>query len=137
MPSDETAAESGQAINRPVAQESAKMDDHVEVVLPGKNETLVLGDGVAEGLAESIFRILDEKRDGLDEPQITRADVRPSQVQYQLLTAMLSIGDSYDSATEAPDGVNEALGHMKVATKLLNNPEMPLGDAKEEVGFHV
>lgn len=38
-----------------------------------------------------------------------------NQVQYQLLTAQLAIGSAYDSAEEAPDGVNDALHHIQNA----------------------
>lgn len=63
---------------------------------------------------------------------ISREDVRPSQIQYQLLTAQLAIGNEYDSAEDAPDGVNEAIEHIQTAMGLLSNPEMPLSEARPD-----
>lgn len=53
-----------------------------------------------------------------DEPP---GGIRHSQIQYQLLTAKLAIGSSYDSADEAPDGVNEALEHIQNAMTILGD----------------
>ena len=65
-------------------------------------------------------------------PGITREDVRPSQVQYQLLTAGLAIGNEFDGPEDAPDGVNEALEHIHTAMNLLSDPEMPLDEARPD-----
>lgn len=64
--------------------------------------------------------------------EISREDVRPSQIQYQLLTAKLSIGEAYDSAEDAPDAVNEALAHIQTAANLLSDPGVPLSEARAE-----
>lgn len=68
------------------------------------------------------------------EENISREDVRPSQVQYQLMTAQLALGSEWDSAEEAPDGVNQAIGHIKTAAELISNPEKPLSECYPE-GF--
>lgn len=64
--------------------------------------------------------------------KITREDVRPSQIQYQLLNAKLAIGNSFDSAEDAPDGVNEALAHITTAMNLLSDPDISLSDARPD-----
>lgn len=64
--------------------------------------------------------------------RVKRSDLRPSQIQYQLLTAHLAIGDSYDSAEDAPDGVNEALEHIQTAMNLLGDSEKPLSEARPD-----
>lgn len=49
--------------------------------------------------------------------------LRQSQIQYQLLTAQLAIGGSYDSADDAPEGVNDALEHIQNAMTQLGELE--------------
>lgn len=64
----------------------------------------------------------------------TREDLRPTQIQYQLLTATLAIGDAYPSAEAAPDGVTEALAHIQTAMNLLGEPDAPLDECRPD-GF--
>lgn len=54
-----------------------------------------------------------------DEKTTRPEGLEEMQIQYQLLTARLSIGDSYESADEAPEGVNDALRHIAIASKLV------------------
>lgn len=64
--------------------------------------------------------------------EISREDVRPSQIQYQLLTAQLAIGSEWEGPEDAPDGVNEALEHIQTAMSLVSNPGMPLDEARPD-----
>ena len=66
------------------------------------------------------------------ETEISREDVRPSQIKYQLLSAQLSIGNAYDSSSEAPDDVNEALVHIQTAMNLLSDPDISLREARPD-----
>lgn len=59
-----------------------------------------------------------------------RDQLRPSQIQYQLLTAMLELGEEWDSAEEAPLHVNVALEHIQTAMNLLSDPEVSVSDAQ-------
>lgn len=64
---------------------------------------------------------------------VTREKVRPAQIQYQLLMAQMGIGTSFASADDAPEGVLRAMEHIDVAMNLLEDPDIPLGEAKEDI----
>jgi len=49
---------SGIERSRPVVQE-AKLEGHVEIDLPSKQEGIVLGDEIARHVAEDILRLVD------------------------------------------------------------------------------
>lgn len=61
---------------------------------------------------------------------ITREDLRPAQIQYQLMTAMLSLGEEWDSAEDAPLHVPVALEHIETAMNLLSDPEATVSEAQ-------
>ncbi|WP_135823022.1 hypothetical protein [Halostella litorea] len=63
---------------------------------------------------------------------VSREDLRPSQIQYQLLSALLSIGNAYDSAADAPGEVNEALEHVETAMHLLADDSVTLSEARPD-----
>lgn len=63
-----------------------------------------------------------------------RGELRHPQIQYQLLNAQLCIGKSYDSAEDAPDMVNEALGHIQTSQNLVSGAET-LTDAQPDESF--
>jgi len=63
---------------------------------------------------------------------LSREDVRPDQIQYQLLTAQLAIGQAYDGPEEAPEGVNEALDHITTAMNLLGDDEISVSEAEPD-----
>lgn len=44
---------------RPVVQDSEIADNHVEIDLPARKETIVMDDEIAQSLAEDILRIID------------------------------------------------------------------------------
>lgn len=60
----------------------------------------------------------------------TREDVRPSQIQYQLLTARLAIANPFDSTDDAPDDVVEGLKHIRTAMNLVAEPDASLSDCR-------
>ena len=60
----------------------------------------------------------------------TRSDVRPSQINYQLLRAMLVLGEAWDSAEEAPLEATVALEHIQTAMNLVSNPEQSVDEAQ-------
>jgi hypothetical protein len=59
---------------------------------------------------------------------VDREAVRPAQIQYQLLTAQLAIGDEWEGPEDAPEGVVEGLEHIQTAANLFN--ESSLSDAR-------
>lgn len=66
------------------------------------------------------------------ESESTRSDLRPSQIQYQLLTAKLAISDAFDSTDDAPEGVNDALARITTAMNLLSDEQMSVSEAEPD-----
>lgn len=66
----------------------------------------------------------------MSNPDIMREDVRPDQVQYQLLQAQLAIGKQWDSAEDAPLHIPAALEHVQTAQNLLADPDITVSEAQ-------
>lgn len=87
-------------------------------------------DALDEAHETGVVKTGDEQTKLLcDGGQTLREDLRPDQIQYQLVSAMMEIGEEYETAEDAPLHVLKALEHIETAGNLLQDPEITVREA--------